>query len=93
MGNLHEPHLLAASARLHRPASGVARWAYASSGGEMNSLPAIRRIINGRTFSQSWSASQHDPIERYTQPPYSSVDLAIAAGLIAVLVAFFFRVM
>lgn len=59
----------------------------------MNSLPASRRVLNGRTFSQSWSASQHDPIERYTQPPYSSVDLAIAAGLIAVLVAFVLGVM
>jgi hypothetical protein len=59
----------------------------------MNSLPASRRIINGRTFSQSWSASQHDPIERYTQPPYSGADLAIAAGLIGTFVAFFFGVM
>jgi hypothetical protein len=59
----------------------------------MNRLPESRRILNGRTFSQSWSASQHDPIESYRSPPYSGADLAIAAGLIGTLVAFFFGVM
>jgi hypothetical protein len=31
----------------------------------VNALPQSRRVINGRTFSQSWSAAQHDPIEAY----------------------------
>ncbi len=31
----------------------------------MNALPTSRHVINGRTYSQSWSASQHDPIEVY----------------------------
>lgn len=30
----------------------------------MNQLPDHRRVINGRTFSSSWSASHMDPIQR-----------------------------
>ena len=31
----------------------------------MNQLPGFRRVINGRTFAQSWPASDFDPIQRY----------------------------
>lgn len=33
----------------------------------MNYLPEHRRAINGRTYSQPWSAASMDPIERHEQ--------------------------
>lgn len=42
----------------------------------MNQLPEHRRAIYGRTFSQSWSAGQFDPIERHR----SGVPLADCIG-------------
>ena len=43
----------------------------------MNALPQIRHVINWRTFSQSWSASQHDPIEAYSRPNSGTFFLAV----------------
>lgn len=57
----------------------------------MNALPQSRHVINGRTFSQSWSASQHDPIERHSRPQTSTFFIAVvcvaASALIGALMA------
>lgn len=43
----------------------------------MNALPQSRRVINGRTYSQSWSAAQHDPIEGHRRPDRGTFFLAV----------------
>ena len=55
----------------------------------MNRLPANRQAINGRTHSQSWSASSFDPISHYAHPRSWAGPLlatAIAVGLALVVV-------
>lgn len=34
----------------------------------MNRLPEDRRVIHGRTFSESWSPGRWDPIEAHRSP-------------------------
>lgn len=43
----------------------------------MNALPESRRIINGRTHSQSWTAAQYNPVEGYRRPGTGSFWLAV----------------
>jgi|GEM_PF-4098991 hypothetical protein len=54
----------------------------------MNTLPAHRRVINGRTYSQPWSASSFDPITHYRRAfrDWKSWALAAAIGVALTLV-------
>ena len=53
----------------------------------MNRLPEHRQGINGRTHSQSWSASSFDPISHYRHPigiinRAAGVALAVVIGIV-----------
>ena len=53
----------------------------------MNALPEHRRAINGRTYSQPWSASAMDPIERHEEGVCGVIrwlfgGLGVCAGLL-----------
>lgn len=58
----------------------------------MNQLPQHRRALYGRTFSQSWSAADFDPIQRHKAPvPFTDrvlgTLLAVAIGVTLALIA------
>jgi hypothetical protein len=56
----------------------------------MNRLPEDRRVIHGRTFSESWSPGRWDPIEAHRSPvPFAErvggVLLATGIGIVLTL--------
>jgi hypothetical protein len=56
----------------------------------MSQLPESRRIMTGRTFHQSWSPSEYDPIERPQQKP-QWLAWTIAVALLLWIVAVYIR--
>jgi UDP-N-acetylmuramyl pentapeptide phosphotransferase/UDP-N-acetylglucosamine-1-phosphate transferase len=57
----------------------------------VTTLPAHRRVINGRTHDRSWSPAEMDPIEHYQSPRGMServfVILVVVIGLIGLAVS------
>ena len=53
----------------------------------MNRLPAHRSALTGRTFDRSWSASDYDPVQRYSRQIVKWSDIGIAVLFVAVMVA------
>ena len=51
------------------------------------SLPEHRRIITGNSFARTWSAAEHDPIDRPPSRRLERVADVMAAIVIGVLLA------